>query len=121
MATRAELQNALTNLWNAYFDGKYVARVYYDPPESVKMLYPCIVYEYSNAHLTRGNNRVYLKGKMYNLKLIFTDPDEGEEFEDWLESHMPCCNGASGCYVSDNLYHFPVTLTWTGETYLTEE
>ena len=37
-----------------------VEKVYFQPPESVKLVYPCILYEYSRASHIYADNITYL-------------------------------------------------------------
>lgn len=49
--------------------------VYFQPPESIKMKYPAIVYELSNIKSLYANGGVYLSGKKYKIIIIDKDPD----------------------------------------------
>ena len=49
--------------------------VYFQPPESKKLTYPCIVYERSNIQNTDANNDVYLQNYTYQITVIDPDPD----------------------------------------------
>lgn len=48
---------------------------YYQPPESLKLKYDCIVYNLSSANVDRANNETYLFTRRYNVTLITKDPD----------------------------------------------
>lgn len=49
--------------------------VYFQPPESKKMKYPCIVYERSTGDTIFADNRPYRFTPRYSLTLIGKDPD----------------------------------------------
>lgn len=49
--------------------------VYYQPPESLKLQYPCIVYHTDNGNTDFANNMPYVFKRNYNLILIVRDPD----------------------------------------------
>lgn len=50
-------------------------RAYFQPPASVKMKYPAIVYDLNNIENTYANDGVYLFSKKYSVTLIDSDPD----------------------------------------------
>lgn len=49
--------------------------VYFQPPESVKMNYPAIVYSRDNIKNVYANNGVYLSQMRYSVTVIDKDPD----------------------------------------------
>lgn len=49
--------------------------VYYQPPESVKLSYPCIAYERSGILMDAADNRAYQKYKRYTITYMDEDPD----------------------------------------------
>lgn len=51
------------------------ANVYFQPPPSFKMVYPCIVYERSRATTNFADNNPYLREKKYKVTLIDSNPD----------------------------------------------
>lgn len=75
--------------------------VYFQPPESLKLRYPCIVYERSDIRTDRANNRTYQKHKCYTVTVIDRDPDS--EIPDRLLELDYC--GFDRHFVSDNLNH----------------
>lgn len=48
--------------------------VYYQPPESIKLKYPCIVYFRSTIPTKRADNKVYKADFCYTITLIGTEP-----------------------------------------------
>ncbi len=73
MKTRLDLQDALQNVIGIRSDGKQ--NVYFQPPESVKLNYPCIVYQRSSGKTLYGNDMPYNFTNSYDITLITTDPD----------------------------------------------
>lgn len=49
--------------------------VYFQPPESVKMKYPCIVYERTDADTKFANNNPYTFTWAYEVMVIDKNPD----------------------------------------------
>lgn len=99
MASRLELQTKLEELLGS-------RNVYYQPPESVKMEYPAIVYSKSDIRTTHANDAVYSKRTQYSLIVISKKPDE--PVIDKLLSIQYCSYDRQ--YKSDNLNHDVLTL-----------
>ena len=68
MASRLELHEKLVNILGSRY-------VYFQPPESIKMKYPAIVYERSDIPNKFANNDVYLQAIRYKVTVIDSDPD----------------------------------------------
>lgn len=49
--------------------------VYFQPPETIKMNYPCIVYERYDINNTHADDDVYLSECQYRVTVIDADPD----------------------------------------------
>lgn len=49
--------------------------VYYQPPETIKMEYPCIIYFRTKIDQTYADNLPYLSAIRYQVTLIDTKPD----------------------------------------------
>lgn len=79
---------------------------YYQPPESVKMEYPCIRYERSKIDIVHADNIAYLGRKRYTLTLIYFDPDS--DLPDQLMNDLPVVHDRH--YTADNLNHDVFTL-----------
>lgn len=75
--------------------------VYFQPPESFKLNYPCIIYERSGIRTDSANNKPYLKHKRYTVTYIDEDPDS--EIPDKLLELEHCSFDRS--FISDNLNH----------------
>lgn len=68
MGTRIDLQAILELLLGSN-------EVYFQPPESVKMNYPAIVYERIDVDAKFADNILYLHKKKYKVTIIDRDPD----------------------------------------------
>lgn len=76
--------------------------VYFQPPETLKMNYPCIVYRRTNARTTYGDNKVYNFNQAYDLYYIDQNPDSNM-IEKILKSFTKI--SYSRHYAQDNLNH----------------
>lgn len=94
MPSRLDLQTLLENLLGS-------RNVYYQPPESIKMSYPAIVYERDNIRNDFANNFVYKQSFSYQVTVIDYDPDS--EIVKKV-SALPMCS-FSRHFTSDNLNH----------------
>jgi hypothetical protein len=68
MASRLELHEKLVSVLGTRY-------VYFQPPESIKMKYPAIVYERSGIPNKFANNDVYLQAIRYKVTVVDSDPD----------------------------------------------
>ena len=95
MRTRIELQTFLEELVGS-------KNVYFQPPASMRIKYPCVVY--STRHVTNefSDNDIYKQDFSYELVLIDANP-ESEIFEKMCKvPHFRFSN----FYVSDNMNHY---------------
>lgn len=99
MGTRLELQTLLEGLLGS-------RNVYYQPPASVQMKYPAIVYSRDDIENDHANNRVYAQHVAYQVIVIDKNPDS-----DYVKrvSMLPMCS-FDRHYVADNLNHDAFTL-----------
>lgn len=94
MRNRLELQGLLENI----LENRHV---YYQPPESVKLQYPAIVYSRSDIRNNHANNEVYMQDLAYEITVIDTNPDS--EIVKKI-SKLPRCR-FSRHFKSDHLNH----------------
>lgn len=101
MASRLELQSKLEELLGT-------RNVYYQPPESIKIRYPAIVYFKNNVVNRYANDGRYLKKNRYEIIVISKKPDESviDKIMD-----LPYCS-YDRSYKSDNLYHDVLILNY---------
>ena len=76
--------------------------VYFQPPESVKLSFPCIVYSRSGADTDYAENKTYNMTYQYNVQIISKDPDN--DLAQMLAKHFQMCRYTRR-FVLDNLYH----------------
>lgn len=79
-----------------------VDHAYFQPPENVKLQYPCIIYSCNNVLPQFANNKPYINYDRYELILIYKDPNT--ELVKNLRNKFKYCR-LDRHYVSDNLYH----------------
>lgn len=101
MASRLSLQTMLETILGS-------RNVYFQPPASVQMKYPAIVYSLANIDNAFANNKVYMQSTSYELTLIDKNPDN--EFVKKI-STLPCCR-FDRHFRSDNLNHYVFTITY---------
>lgn len=94
MATRPELQQLLVALLGS-------PNVYFQPPETVVMEYPCIRYNRENMDVEHANNKLYKALTRYQVTYISRKPDDDIP-KKILE--LPLCS-YDRFYTADNLNH----------------
>lgn len=99
MANRLSLQTKLEELLGSH-------NVYYQPPESLLMQYPAIVYSRSDIDNRFADDLVYLQFHAYEVTVIDKNPDSNIVE---LVSLLPGCR-FDRHYTSDNLNHDVFTL-----------
>lgn len=85
---------------------KICPNVYFQPPASVKMIYPCIRYSIAGDRSLHANDGLYNTNQQYTVTFITKDPDC--EAIDTIRN-LPYCS-LDRPYTSDNLYHYPFTI-----------
>lgn len=95
MGTRLELQTLLEGILGS-------DNVYFQPPSSKSMDYPCIRYELSDVRTKFANNIPYSHKKQYQLTIIDEDPDSG--IPDKI-AKLPMC-AFDRPYTANNLNHY---------------
>lgn len=100
--TRLTLQSALEEFLGS-------RNVYYQPPETIKLKYPCIIYERSRITKVPADNIAYLKHKFYTLTLIHKDADS--TLPDDIMDHFKYLD-FDRSYKADNLYHDVFSIIW---------
>lgn len=99
MADRTELQELLETLLGS-------KAVYFQPPTSIKLVYPCIIYERSKITSTFANDHPYNHDKEYTIMVITKDPDS--DIPDKIANLDK--TSFDRHYVADNLYHDTFTI-----------
>lgn len=98
--SRQEIQDRLEAL-----DGSL--HVYYQPPPSVRISYPAIVYRLNDYSQNWADDNLYKKDRSYLVTLIHYDPDN-DIVEKLLWAFPKLRFDRS--YSSDNLYHYVYVL-----------
>ena len=76
MAKRLQLHKDLEEIRGLAFDQILQApAVYFQPPSTVQMVYPCIVYHKDNGRTRHADNFPYKTWQGYSIKVIDTNPD----------------------------------------------
>lgn len=98
----------LSNLLAGCFDSTSSVHLYFNQPESVKMVYPAIRYAFDQGTNIHASDAVYAQKQSYSVVVIDRNPlsDIARRV-----SKLPNCRQGRP-YVSDNLYHFPFTFTY---------
>ena len=94
MGSRTELHKDLVNILGN-------RNVYFQPPASIEMQYPCIRYKRESIDNEFANDKRYLSKTKYQVTVIDKDPDSEivEKMIDYpMTSHIRH-------YVADNLNH----------------
>ena len=99
MASRLNLQTQLETILGNH-------NVYFQPPESVKLNYPCIIYSLNRIDAIHADDCVYKTDKSYTLIFVCKEPDN--DIVDIL-ANLPRCR-FDRPYVTDNLYHYSYTI-----------
>ena len=99
MGSRLELQTLLESVLGS-------RNVYYQPPASVRMNYPAIVYFRSDIENDFANDSAYIQSLAYKVIVIDEDPDSNIVMR---VSQLPMCR-YDRHYTSDNLNYDVFTL-----------
>ena len=94
MESRLELHAVLENILGS-------RNVYFNPPESVRMNFPAIVYSRARPETMRANNLLYKQFDAYEVIVIDDDPDSTIVGK---VSQLPMCSWDRH-YIADNLNH----------------
>lgn len=99
MSTRLKLHEILCEILGS-------RNAYFQPPESIKMKYPAIVYSRDDIESEHADNGVYMQSTAYQLIVI--DPDPDSEIVDKIKM-LPKCS-YDRHYKADNLNHDVFTI-----------
>lgn len=94
MGTRLELHDVLCDILGSN-------HVYFQPPTSIQMKYPAIVYELDYILSPKADDKSYMHHRRYEVKYISRDPDN-TVIDALLE--LPYC-AFDRRFIADNLYH----------------
>ena len=94
MGQRLELQSIFTNILQT-------DQVYFQPPPTVQMDYPCIVYRRDYELARFADDRPYSRKKRYQVTVIDRNPDS--DIPDKI-AELPLCT-YDRFYTTENLNH----------------
>jgi len=94
MAQRIELQALLVGLLGSN-------RVYFQPPPTLQMQYPCIVYQRDSKETEFADNRPYKHMRRYQITVIDINPDS--DIHERV-AELPLCS-YDRFFTADNLNH----------------
>lgn len=94
MAQRLELQSLLVSVLGS-------DNVYFQPPPSVKMQYPCIVYNRDDRDTIFADNAPYRMKTRYQVTVIDSNPDSDIHIK---VGALPLCS-YDRFFTADNLNH----------------
>jgi hypothetical protein len=94
MASRLSLHEILSTILGS-------DAVYFQPPPTIKLVYPCIVYERDSARTIFSGNKPYLYTKRYLVTVIDRNPDS--EIPEKIAALPKCV--FDRFYTVDNLNH----------------
>ena len=95
--------------WSELYDvlHEIVENVYFQPPESKKMTYPCIRFERTNALTRFADNNPYQITKRYTITLITKTSDNDEYLDKLL--NLPMCT-YDRQFITEGLVHDVFTI-----------
>ena len=102
---RVELHTVLCDILGCPTTGSS-CHCYFQPPESIKMSYPAIVYSLDAIKNSPADDEAYSSRRRYSVILI--DPDPDSEFVEPLVS-LPLTS-FSRFYTADQLNHFAFSM-----------
>lgn len=94
MAQRLELQSTLVDLLGS-------SNVYFQPPPTVKMQYPCIIYKRDYVNTEFASNKPYKHKTRYQVIIVDANPDS--DIHDKVAALSLCAYDRF--YTADNLNH----------------
>lgn len=100
MASRLELHEELCTILGS-------RKVYFQPPESRKLEFPCFIYHLASGSTKRADNYTYNYVRQYDLLYVTKNPDD--PLIDRLVRAFPLIR-FSRFYAKDNLNHYAYSL-----------
>jgi hypothetical protein len=100
--TRVSLQAKLEELLGT-------RHVYYQPPESLKLVYPCFVYYLADIDVQHADNKAYILKHRYTVTYMDKNPDTDMKERMLLE--FPQCD-FDRPYTVNGLHHFVFDLIY---------
>jgi len=89
-----------------------VRKVYFQPPESRMLEYPCIIYELSDMSTLYSDNSRYLSFPEYTVTVIDKNPESIIQ-KRMMDLSSDCHVDFNRFFTSDNLNHWVYTLVFS--------
>jgi len=99
MGSRLDLQTILESILGSEY-------VYFQPPPTISMTYPCIIYQKTDLDTKFANNKPYAFKKQYSITYIDRNPDSS--IPDAISLLETCIFDRR--FTADNLYHDVFTI-----------
>lgn len=99
MNRRLDLQHRLERI-------NGVAKVYFQPPTTIRLEYPCIIYKLEGENVRHADDLKYHRLNRYTVTVFDKDPESmvADQLREWRYCSF------DRTYASDNLNHFVFTL-----------
>lgn len=81
---------------------------YFSPPSTIRMKYPCILYEAGGSRTIQADDIRYLRWTSFTLTVIDKNPDS--EIPERLLSSKFRYLSRDRTYIADGMYHFVFTI-----------
>lgn len=96
------MEKSRIKLHNTLVDILGNRNVYYQPPESIRLQYPCIIYGLKDITSNNADNLKYIKTLHYKITLICNNPDS-----DYVEKLLDLdYMSFENSFQTQGLYHF---------------
>lgn len=96
MSSRLDLHNKLVSILGTN-------NVYYQPPENLKMTYPCIRYNLTKVNAVKASDSVHILHPRYEIMLISTKNMDSLSVRILCEIPQTIMERV---YISDGMYHY---------------
>ncbi len=94
------------DLYEVFYDILGSRNIYYQPPETIKLKYPCVIYKLNNFNTIYANDNPYISTKRYTITII--DKDPCSVIPEKVQKLQMCSFDRT--YVADNLNHWVFNL-----------
>lgn len=81
--------------------------VYFNPPRSTDIKYPCIIYNLKDIPIKRASNEIYILEHVYNVLLIGIKPYEDIKDKILISFKYSKFDRP---YINEGLYHYAYTI-----------
>lgn len=111
--TEIEIQREYVDDILRNIDG--INHVYFQPPPSISLKYPCIIYEFSDHNIHYADNKRMFNWTEYSLTLVDRNPESilHKRILDLNHAENSCNVRFDRFFIADNLNHWSYSLTCT--------